>query len=146
MARAPLSYASQRQSIVEAAELLVRSGVLSHSGHGNSSVRLPDGQAMLITGVSSLLTTTPESLGVTDLDGTVLEKTDSDKVLAPGVRCYPTSRSPPHGEYPRERGVYREFPRRCPAGCSAVGPAPSGSTMPIVAGRASASKATSPIV
>jgi L-fuculose-phosphate aldolase len=68
-----LSYATQRQSIVDAAELLVRSRVLSHSGHGNSSVRLPDGQSMLITGVSSLLTTTPESLAITALDGTVLE-------------------------------------------------------------------------
>jgi L-ribulose-5-phosphate 4-epimerase len=73
MAHVPLSYATQRQSIVEAAEVLVRSGVLSHSGHGNSSVRLPDGHSMLITGVSSLLTTTPESLAVTDLDGAILE-------------------------------------------------------------------------
>ena len=69
----PLSFANQRQAIVDAAELLVRSGVLSHSRHGNSSVRLPDGQSLLITGVSTLLNTSPESLVVVDLDGGVRE-------------------------------------------------------------------------
>jgi L-fuculose-phosphate aldolase len=69
----PLSFANQRQAIAQAAHLLVRSGVLSHSGHGNSSVRLPDGQSMLITGVSTLLDTPPESLAVTDLDGALVE-------------------------------------------------------------------------
>jgi L-fuculose-phosphate aldolase len=69
----PISFAAERQSIVDSAELLIRTGVLSHSNHGNSSVRLPDGQSMLITGVSSLLNTTPESLTVLDLDGNVLD-------------------------------------------------------------------------
>jgi L-ribulose-5-phosphate 4-epimerase len=64
-----LSYPAERQSIVEAAQLLIRTGVLSHSNHGNSSVRLPDGQSMLITGVSTLLDTAPESLAILDLDG-----------------------------------------------------------------------------
>jgi L-fuculose-phosphate aldolase len=69
------SYPQQRQAIVSAAELLVRSGVLSHSHHGNSSVRLPDGKSMLITGVSSLQGQTPDTLAVVDLDGNVLEGT-----------------------------------------------------------------------
>jgi L-ribulose-5-phosphate 4-epimerase len=69
----PLSYLEQRQAIVAAAELLVRSGVLSHSNHGNSSVRLPDGNSMLITGVSSLLNQSPETLAVLDLDGNLVE-------------------------------------------------------------------------
>jgi L-fuculose-phosphate aldolase len=68
-----LSYPEQRQAIVKTAELLVRLGVLSKSNHGNSSVRLPDRQAMLITGVSSLLNQSPDSLAVCDLDGTLLE-------------------------------------------------------------------------
>jgi L-ribulose-5-phosphate 4-epimerase len=68
-----LSYPNERQSIVDSAQHLVRSGVLSHSNHGNSSVRLPDGQSMLITGVSSLLNQSAESLAVLDLDGNVLE-------------------------------------------------------------------------
>ncbi len=68
-----LSFSSERDAIVAAAELLLSTGVLSHSNHGNASVRLPDGQSMLITGVSSLLNTTPDSLAVLDLDGNVLD-------------------------------------------------------------------------
>ena len=49
-----MTYSVERQAILTSADLLVRSGVLSHSNHGNSSVRLADGQSMLITGVSSL--------------------------------------------------------------------------------------------
>ena len=40
-AHVALSYPNERQSIVDSAQHLVRSGVLSHSNHGNSSVRLP---------------------------------------------------------------------------------------------------------
>jgi len=47
--------------------------VLSHSNHGNSSVRLSDGQSMMITGASSLFGQTPETLAVLDLDGNVKE-------------------------------------------------------------------------
>ena len=72
-ARVSPSYADQRRAIVSAAELLVRSGVLSHSHHGNSSVRLPDGNAMLITGVSSLAGQSPDTLAVVDLDGNLLD-------------------------------------------------------------------------
>jgi L-ribulose-5-phosphate 4-epimerase len=67
------SYGSQRQAILDAADLLVRSGVLSHSNHGNSSVRLPDGDSMLITGASSLFGQTPGTLAVLDLDGNLKE-------------------------------------------------------------------------
>ena len=69
----PASYPTERQAILGAADLLVRSGVLSHSNHGNSSVRLPDGQSMMITGASSLFGQTPESLAVLDLDGNLKE-------------------------------------------------------------------------
>jgi L-ribulose-5-phosphate 4-epimerase len=69
----PISHPDERQAILTSAELLVRSGVLSHSNHGNSSVRLPDGHSMLITGVSSLMNQSPETLAVLDLDGNVLE-------------------------------------------------------------------------
>jgi L-ribulose-5-phosphate 4-epimerase len=68
-----MTHQAERQAILTSADLLVRSGVLSHSNHGNSSVRLPDGQSMLITGVSSLFGQTPETLAVLDLDGNVLE-------------------------------------------------------------------------
>jgi L-ribulose-5-phosphate 4-epimerase len=66
------SYPQERQAIVANAELLVKSGVLSHSNHGNSSVRLPD-NTMLITGVSSLFGQSPETLARLDLDGNLLE-------------------------------------------------------------------------
>jgi L-ribulose-5-phosphate 4-epimerase len=69
------TFAEQRQAILSTAELLVRSGVLSRSNHGNSSVRLPDGRSMLITGVSSLVNQKPETLTVLDLDGNILEGT-----------------------------------------------------------------------
>src|SRR4030095_4859078 len=69
----PMSFAAERQSIVDAAQLLIRTGVLSHSNHGNASVRLPDGQSMLITGVSSLSNPTPETMAVLDLDGNILD-------------------------------------------------------------------------
>jgi L-ribulose-5-phosphate 4-epimerase len=68
-----VTFPSERQSILDAALHLVHSGVLSHSNHGNSSVRLPDGQSMLITGVSSLINQSPESLAVVDFDGNVRE-------------------------------------------------------------------------
>jgi L-fuculose-phosphate aldolase len=70
-----ISFPELRQAILTSADLLVRSGVLSHSNHGNSSVRLPDGQSMLITGVSSHFGQTPDTLAVLDLDGKVLEGT-----------------------------------------------------------------------
>src|SRR4051794_39346971 len=69
----PLSFPAERQSIIDAAQLLIRTGVLSHSNHGNSSVRLPDGQSMLITGVSSLSNPTPETLAALDLDGNLID-------------------------------------------------------------------------
>jgi ribulose-5-phosphate 4-epimerase/fuculose-1-phosphate aldolase/pimeloyl-ACP methyl ester carboxylesterase len=71
----PETHARERQSILEAADLLVRSAVLSHSNHGNSSVRLSDGDSMLITGASSLFGQTPGSLAVLDLDGQLKEGT-----------------------------------------------------------------------
>jgi L-ribulose-5-phosphate 4-epimerase len=66
-----LSYPEERQTILAAANLLVRTGVLSHSNHGNASVRIPGG--MLITGVSSLEGQSPETLAALDLDGNLLE-------------------------------------------------------------------------
>ena len=70
-----VSYSSERQAILDSAQHLVRSGVLSHSNHGNSSVRLADGRGMLITGVSSLLNQSAESLAVVDFEGNVVEGT-----------------------------------------------------------------------
>ncbi len=66
-----LNHSSERNDIVASSDFLVKSGVLSHSNHGNASVRVPEG--MLITGVSSLSGQTAETLALVDLDGNVIE-------------------------------------------------------------------------
>lgn len=68
-----LSYSHLREQIVQAAHLLSEAGVLSHSGHGNMSVRLPETGQMLLTSVSHIAHLTPEQLVVVTLDGEVLE-------------------------------------------------------------------------
>ena len=66
-----VSYARERQAIISSSQLLVKTGVLSHSNHGNSSVRVDRG--MVITGVSSLEGQSSDTLAVLDLDGNLLE-------------------------------------------------------------------------
>ncbi len=67
------SYPEERAQMVAAAQRLAQSGVLSHSGHGNMSVRLPGDERMLITAVSHLGHLTTELLGVASFDGETLE-------------------------------------------------------------------------
>lgn len=62
-----------RKQIVDASATLVNTGVLSYSGHGNASVRIPGTNNMLLTGVSTLLNTAPETLAVVDFEGNVVE-------------------------------------------------------------------------
>ena len=68
-----MSYQAQREEIVQAAQRLIEAGVLSHSGHGNISVRLPQTEQMLLTSGGHLAQLTPEQLVVVGFDGTVLE-------------------------------------------------------------------------
>jgi L-ribulose-5-phosphate 4-epimerase len=68
-----LSYSNLREQVVRAAQLLAEAGVLSHSGHGNMSVRLPETGQMLLTSVSHIAHLTPEQLVVVTFDGEVLE-------------------------------------------------------------------------
>ena len=44
-----LSYSELREQLIQAAHLLFHAGVMSHSGHGNMSVRLPENGHMLLT-------------------------------------------------------------------------------------------------
>jgi L-ribulose-5-phosphate 4-epimerase len=67
------SHDNFRQQIVSASNNLVSTGVLSFSGHGNASVRIPGTDTMLLTGVSSLLNTTPDTLAVVDFDGNTVD-------------------------------------------------------------------------
>lgn len=68
-----VSYSEQREQIVQAARRLTEAGVLSHSGHGNMSIRLPEPDLMLLTSVSHLSHLTPEQLAVVTFDGEVVE-------------------------------------------------------------------------
>lgn len=68
-----LSYGNVREQVVLAARLLAEAGVLSHSGHGNMSVRLPETGHMLLTEVSHIAHLAPEQLVVVTFDGEVLE-------------------------------------------------------------------------
>ena len=68
-----LSYPLERERLVAAARRLDHAGVLSHSGHGNMSERLPQPELMLLTSVSHLAGLTPEQLVVVTFDGEVVE-------------------------------------------------------------------------
>jgi L-ribulose-5-phosphate 4-epimerase len=89
------SYPEERTQMVEAAQRLAQSGVLSHSGHGNMSVRLPGDEGMLITSVSHLGQLTTERLAVASFDGEALEGQ-----INPGTREIIAMHA----------GVYRERP------------------------------------
>ena len=70
-----MSYRIQREQIVQAAQSLVQAGVLSHSGHGNMSTRLPETGQMLLTAVSHIAHLTVAQLVVVTFDGEVIEGT-----------------------------------------------------------------------
>ncbi|GAC1587493.1 MAG: class II aldolase/adducin family protein [Ktedonobacteraceae bacterium] len=70
-----ISYRIQREQIVQAAQNLVQAGVLSHSGHGNMSVRLPETEQMLLTSVSHIAHLTVAQLVVVTFDGEFIEGT-----------------------------------------------------------------------
>jgi L-ribulose-5-phosphate 4-epimerase len=61
-----------RQQMAAAARMLFRAGVMSHSGHGNMSVRLGDGERMLLTSGGSLADLAPEQLSTVTFDGEVV--------------------------------------------------------------------------
>ncbi|GAC1393736.1 MAG: class II aldolase/adducin family protein [Ktedonobacteraceae bacterium] len=68
-----LSYRGLREEIVQAAHNLAQAGVLSHSGHGNMSARLPKTGHMLLTSVGHIAHLTVEQLVVVTFDSEVLE-------------------------------------------------------------------------
>ena len=70
-----LSYSKQRAQLVQAAQRLHQTGVLSHSGHGNMSARLPEPGLMLLTSVSHLPHLMPEQQVVVTFDGEEVEGT-----------------------------------------------------------------------
>lgn len=65
--------ASQKQQIIEAAEVLLDSGVMSLSQHGNISARVPGTETFLLTAGGSLSGMTPDNIALFDLAGTLLD-------------------------------------------------------------------------
>jgi L-fuculose-phosphate aldolase len=56
-----------------AAKLLFQAGVMSHSGHGNMSLRLPEPDRLLITATGHIRDLAPEQLAVVTYDGDAVE-------------------------------------------------------------------------
>ncbi|GAC1343753.1 MAG: L-ribulose-5-phosphate 4-epimerase [Ktedonobacteraceae bacterium] len=67
------SYSDLKEQLVLAAQRLIEAGVMSHSGHGNMSARLPATEHMLLTSVSHFTNLTSEKLVVVTFDGEVVE-------------------------------------------------------------------------
>ncbi|HEY7340864.1 MAG TPA: class II aldolase/adducin family protein [Ktedonobacterales bacterium] len=68
-----MTYDDLRAQIVAAARLLFEAGVMSHSGHANMSVRLPEPEHLLITAHGQVKGLTAEQLAVVTLTGEVVE-------------------------------------------------------------------------
>lgn len=64
-----------REQLVQAAHFLFQAGVMSHSGHGNMSARLPGTDHMLLTGTGVISQLKPEQLTVVTFDGEPVEGT-----------------------------------------------------------------------
>lgn len=80
---------SYKQQIIEAATLLLGSGVMSISQHGNISARMPGTDTFLLTAGGSLKGMHPENIALFRLDGTLLggavEPTSAEIVDMHGV-------------------------------------------------------------
>src|SRR5205085_3457604 len=69
-----LTESELREQLLRAAHLLVQSGVMSHSGHGNMSARLPGAdEHMLLTSMGLLSQPNPEQFTVVTFDGEVVK-------------------------------------------------------------------------
>ncbi|MFL5802225.1 MAG: class II aldolase/adducin family protein [Roseiflexaceae bacterium] len=68
-----LSYPELRAQLTQAARLLFQAGVMSHSGHGNMSVRLPEPGQLLITATGHIRDLAPQQLAVVSFDGEPVE-------------------------------------------------------------------------
>jgi L-ribulose-5-phosphate 4-epimerase len=66
-------YSDLREQLVQAANLLFQCSVMSHSGHGNLSMRLPGREQMLLTAKGTIANLAPGQLAVVTFDGDVVE-------------------------------------------------------------------------
>ena len=70
---AKLSYPELRAQVVRAAGLLFQAGVMSHSGHGNMSVRLPEPERLLLTATGHFRDLAAEQLTALTFEGDAIE-------------------------------------------------------------------------
>jgi L-ribulose-5-phosphate 4-epimerase len=68
-----LSYSELREQLVQAARLLFQAGVMSHSGHGNMSARLPASERMLLTSTGHITQLRADQLAVVTYDGETVD-------------------------------------------------------------------------
>src|SRR6266852_4095 len=62
-----------KEQLIQAAQLLFQTNVMSHSGHGNMSIRLPGTEHMLLTATGSIAHLKPEQLATVTFDGEVVD-------------------------------------------------------------------------
>jgi L-ribulose-5-phosphate 4-epimerase len=62
-----------KEQLVQAARLLFHTNVMSHSGHGNMSARLPGTEQMLLTSGGTITQLTAEELAVVSFNGEAVE-------------------------------------------------------------------------
>lgn len=67
--------ANYRKEVIEAAQQIVATGIMTKSLHGNVSLKLPDQDAFLLTAGGSLANMQPENIALFKLDGTLIEGT-----------------------------------------------------------------------
>ena len=67
--------ADYKKDIIEAAQQIVHSGIMTKSLHGNISFKLPEQDAFLLTAGGSLANMQPENIALFQLDGTLIEGT-----------------------------------------------------------------------
>lgn len=65
--------ATYKQQIIDAADVIINSGAMSISQHGNISARIPDTDTFLLTAGGSLSNMRPENIALFKLDGTLVE-------------------------------------------------------------------------
>lgn len=68
-----LPYLAEREQLIAATQRLFASGVMSHSGHGNLSVRLPEPNQLLLTSGGQIDKLTPEQFVVVTFDGDLVD-------------------------------------------------------------------------
>ena len=66
-------YQEQKAQLVQAAQYLFQAGVMSHSGHGNLSARLPEAEQMLLASVGRMASLAPDQIVVVTFDGEVID-------------------------------------------------------------------------